>query len=84
MFPIFVNPTQFLPTEDLDAYPRKDEADKRICQNAKLIMFLCWNFYMYSQEEVFSKSPNKKSILGREPQDSTSLDGVFKGCIKTI
>ncbi|MBP6162590.1 MAG: pantoate--beta-alanine ligase, partial [Aliarcobacter sp.] len=61
---IFVNPTQFLPGEDLDAYPRKDEADKRICQMCKVdYLFMPEISTMYSNEEVLIKAPNKSYIL---------------------
>ena len=31
---VFVNPTQFAPTEDLESYPRDFEADCRLCEGA--------------------------------------------------
>ena len=77
---IFVNPTQFLPTEDLDAYPRKDEADKRICQMCKVdYLFMPEISTMYSPEEVLIKAPNKSYIL-----EGKTRPGHFDGVLRVV
>ena len=61
---IFVNPTQFLPGEDLDAYPRRDEADKKICEMCKVdYLFMPEISTMYGSEEILIKAPNKSYML---------------------
>ncbi len=38
---VFVNPTQFLEGEDLNSYPRREEADTQICRRANVdILFM--------------------------------------------
>mgnify|MGYP001954303783 CR=1 FL=1 len=61
---IFVNPTQFLPGEDLDAYPRKEEADKKICEMCKVdYLFMPEGSTMYQgDDEVLIKA--LLSLLG--------------------
>jgi len=77
---IFVNPTQFLPTEDLAAYPRKDEADKRICQMCKVdYVFMPEISTMYSNEEVLVKAPNKSYIL-----EGKTRPGHFDGVLRVV
>lgn len=77
---IFVNPTQFLPGEDLDAYPRKDEADKRICQMCKVdYLFMPEVSTMYSKEEVLIKAPNKSYIL-----EGKTRPGHFDGVLQVV
>ena len=45
---VFVNPTQFLEGEDLESYPRKEEADKKICELAGVdILFMPGSDQMY-------------------------------------
>lgn len=77
---IFVNPTQFLPGEDLDAYPRKDEADKRICQMCKVdYLFMPEISTMYGNEEVLIKAPNKSYIL-----EGKTRPGHFDGVLRVV
>ncbi len=77
---IFVNPTQFLPGEDLDAYPRKDEADKRICEICKVdYLFMPEISTMYSNEEVLIKAPNKSYIL-----EGKTRPGHFDGVLRVV
>ena len=55
---IFVNPTQFLKGEDLDKYPSKDEADKKICELSGVdILFFPHAKDIYSDDEVSLQSP---------------------------
>lgn len=77
---IFINPTQFLPGEDLDAYPRKDEADKRICSMCKVdYVFMPEISTMYAKEEVLIKAPNKSYIL-----EGKTRPGHFDGVLQVV
>ena len=67
---IFVNPTQFLPGEDLEKYPRKLEADIEICKKAKVdAIFTPTPDNMYSSDEVLIKAPKVKGYI---------LEGFFR------
>ena len=59
---IFVNPTQFLPGEDLSKYPRKPEADIKICELAGVsILFMPEDDVMYSPLEPRLLAPSSKA-----------------------
>lgn len=77
---IFVNPTQFLPGEDLDKYPRKDEADKKICAMCKVdYLFMPEISTMYEKEEVLVKAPNKSYVL-----EGKTRPGHFDGVLQVV
>ena len=61
---IFVNPTQFSADEDLDRYPRRDEADKKICELVGVdILFFPHTNHIYSKDEVSILSPNVRGYV---------------------
>ena len=67
---IFVNPTQFLPGEDLDKYPRRLEADFEICKRAGVDAVFTPNAEnMYSDDEILIKAPKIKGYI---------LEGFFR------
>ncbi|PIF03568.1 MAG: pantoate--beta-alanine ligase [Arcobacter sp.] len=77
---IFVNPTQFLEGEDLDAYPRKDEEDKKICEEYGVdYLFMPDVATMYEKEEVLVKAPNKSYVL-----EGYTRPGHFDGVLQVV
>jgi len=81
---VFLNPTQFLPGEDLDNYPRKDEADKKICELCKVdYLFMPEISTMYEKEEVLIKAPSKSYILEGKARPG-HFDGVLQVVLKLL
>jgi pantoate--beta-alanine ligase len=67
---IFVNPTQFLPGEDFNKYPRRLEADFEICKRAGVdAVFTPTPENMYSEDEILLKAPKVKGYI---------LEGFFR------
>jgi len=80
---IFVNPTQFLVGEDLDKYPKKDEADKKICELAKVDYLFMPNINtMYGKDEVLVKGPAQNSFILEGEKRPGHFDGVLQVVLK--
>jgi len=79
---IFVNPTQFLKGEDLDKYPRKDEADKKICQLAGVdVLFFPHAKDIYTDEdEVMIQAPHVRGYV----LEGASRVGHFSGVLRVV
>ena len=76
---IFVNPTQFLPGEDFEKYPRKTEADLEICKRLGVdAVFLPTPENMYSKDEVLVKAPNIKGYILEGHFRPGHFDGVLQ------
>ena len=80
---IFVNPTQFLVGEDLDKYPRKDEADKKICELCNVdYLFMPDINTMYQNDEVILKAPQLNSFILEGEKRPGHFDGVLQVVLK--
>ncbi|MFK5882555.1 MAG: pantoate--beta-alanine ligase [Sulfurospirillum sp.] len=82
---IFVNPTQFLPGEDLDKYPRREEADKKICKLAGVnALFLPTKEKIYSTIEPKILAPSQKSYILEGMERPGHFDGVLRVVLKLL
>lgn len=80
---IFVNPTQFLPDEDLDKYPKKMQADTKICELANVdYLFTPEIPTMYNKDEVLIKAPHLRSYTLEGEQRPGHFDGVLQVVLK--
>ncbi|MRJ02527.1 MAG: pantoate--beta-alanine ligase [Epsilonproteobacteria bacterium] len=76
---IFVNPTQFLPGEDFDKYPRRYEADRRICELAGVdLLFMPRREEIYGDDEVEVKAPKRKGYVLEGHYRPGHFDGVVQ------
>ncbi len=75
---IFVNPTQFSKDEDLDKYPRKDEADKKICSLSGVdLLFFPTPEDIYSKDEVSIQAPFVRGYILEGFTRPTHFNGVL-------
>jgi pantoate--beta-alanine ligase len=82
---IFVNPTQFLEGEDLDKYPRKDEADKKICELCGVdYLFMPDITTMYERDELSIKAPKTKGFILEGFKRPGHFDGMLQVVLKLL
>ncbi len=78
---IFVNPTQFLAGEDLNRYPRRDEADKKICELAGVdFLFMPHAEELYFDDEVKIAAPNVRGYV----LEGATRPGHFSGVLRVV
>jgi len=82
---IFVNPTQFLEGEDLDAYPKKEEADIKICEIAGVdILFMPTIDAMYEKDELLISAPAVRGYVLEGEKRAGHFDGMLQIVMKLL
>jgi len=83
---VFVNPTQFLEGEDLEKYPRKMEADKKLCELAGVeILFAPSEKEIYpDKDEVLISAPKIKGYVLEGYHRPGHFDGVLRVVLKLL
>ncbi len=80
---VFVNPTQFLEGEDLEKYPKKFEADEKICSIAGVdILFYPQAGDMYEEDEIRLCAPNIRGYVLEGHVRPGHFDGVLTVVMK--
>ena len=82
---IFVNPTQFLEGEDFEKYPKKIEADKKICSLAGVdILFLPTADEIYFEDEITVLAPKTKGYILEGYKRPGHFNGVLQVVLKLL
>ena len=82
---VFVNPTQFLEGEDLDAYPRREEADRMICERAGVdILFMPSIDQMYESDELSIGAPAVRGYILEGQKRPGHFDGMLQVVMKLL
>jgi len=82
---IFVNPTQFLEGEDFEKYPKKIDADKKICSLAGVDgLFLPSVDEIYFQDELSLQAPKTKGFILEGYHRPTHFNGVLQVVLKLL
>jgi len=78
---IFLNPTQFLKDEDLGIYPKRDEADKKICQLSGVdVLFFPSVDEIYGDDEASILAPCVRGFV----LEGFSRPGHFNGVLTVV
>ena len=82
---IFVNPTQFLEGEDLDAYPRREKADAKISELAGTdILFMPNIEMMYEVDELSITAPAIRGFILEGTKRAGHFDGMLQVVMKLL
>ncbi|MDA7816967.1 pantoate--beta-alanine ligase [Sulfurimonas sp.] len=82
---IFLNPTQFLKGEDLDSYPKKDDADKKICEMSGIdVLFFPQVDDVYCRDEVTLNAPNVRGFVLEGNSRPSHFNGVLTVVMKLL
>ncbi|HEX5329058.1 pantoate--beta-alanine ligase [Sulfuricurvum sp.] len=82
---IFVNPTQFLAGEDLSKYPRREEADFKICELSGVdVLFYPDVSAMYGEDEVRICAPDVRGFILEGASRPGHFDGVLTVVMKLL
>jgi len=82
---VFVNPTQFLEGEDLNAYPRKEEADIKICERSGVdLLFMPGIDVMYEKDELCIGAPAIRGYVLEGEKRPGHFDGMLQVVMKLL
>ncbi|RLA76391.1 MAG: pantoate--beta-alanine ligase [Epsilonproteobacteria bacterium] len=82
---IFLNPTQFLEGEDLESYPKREEADIKICELSGVdILFMPTVDQMYEEDELRISAPARRGYILEGAKRPGHFDGMLQVVMKLL